>query len=66
MLIDLECKCTVKHRWELVARFAYGHIAAAAAIALSEHEGRPYRTIDRRFPEEPLVSIFTNGEVIDQ
>jgi hypothetical protein len=33
MLIDLECKCTVKHRWELVARFAYGHIAAAAAIA---------------------------------
>lgn len=61
MLIDLECKCTVKHRWELVARFAYGHLAAAAAIALSEYEGRPYRTVDRRFPEEPLVAIFENG-----
>jgi hypothetical protein len=61
MLIDLECKCTVKHRWELVARFTYGHLAAAAAIALSEHEGCPYRTIDRRFPEEPLVETFVNG-----
>ncbi len=63
MLIDLECKCTVRHRWELVARFAYGHIAAAAATALSEYEDRPYRTIDRRFPEEPLVAIFENGKV---
>jgi hypothetical protein len=61
MLIDLECKDTVKHRWELVARFTYAHIAAAAAIALSEYESRPYRTIDRRFPEEPLVETFING-----
>jgi hypothetical protein len=61
MLIDLECKDTVKHRWELVARFAYGHLAAAAAIALSEHEGCAYRTIDRRWTEEPLIETFVNG-----
>jgi hypothetical protein len=61
MLIDLECKCTATHKWELVARFAYATMAAGAAIALSEHENCAYRTIDRRWTEEPLVETFVNG-----
>jgi hypothetical protein len=36
-----------------------GH--AAAAIALSEHEGCAYRTVDRRWTEEPLVETFDSG-----
>ena len=61
MLIDLECQCDATHRWELVARFAYATMAAGAAIALSEHEGCAYRTIDRRWTEEPLVETFLKG-----
>jgi hypothetical protein len=36
-------------------------MAAGAAISLSEHEGCAYRTIDRRWTEEPLVETFVNG-----
>jgi hypothetical protein len=36
-------------------------MAAGAAIALSEHEGCPYRTIDRRWTEAPVVETFVNG-----
>ena len=64
MLIDLECKCTATHKWELVARFAYATMAAGAAIALSELEGCQYRTIDRRWTEEPLVETFDSGAQI--
>ena len=64
MLIDLECKCDATHRWELVGRFTYATMAAAAAIALSEHEGCQYRTIDRRWTEQPIVETFDSGAQI--
>ena len=36
-------------------------MAAGAAISRSEHEGCAYRTIDRRWTEEPLIETFVNG-----
>lgn len=69
MLIDLEQKNAETHRWELMARFVYCAFAVQTAIALSALHGCTYRVTDRRWPEDPAsphVSIFTNGEVVDQ
>lgn len=69
MLIDLEQKNAETHRWELIARFVYCAPAVQTAIALSALDGSTYRVIDKRWPEDPAsphISIFTNGEVIDQ
>lgn len=63
MQIDLECKCTATHKWVLVARFKHSLEAAEAARALSEWVGVPYRTVDRRWPDEgPSVYIFERGK----
>lgn len=65
MLIDLECKCTATHRWELVGRFAYAELAVTSAEALSLHDGCTYRVVDRRWSEDPAspwTSVYSNGQ----
>ena len=65
MQIDLECKCTKTHKWELVAQFLYVAMADDAARHLSKRDGGTYRVTDRRWPEDPcspVVMIFSEGE----
>lgn len=67
MQIDLECKCTMTHKWELVARFEYVAMADDAARHLSKRDGGSYRVTDRRWPDDPaspVVMLFTNGEEV--
>ena len=64
--IDLEAKCTATHEWVLVAQFRLGIEALDTARALSKLSGYPYRTIDRRWPDEGLLTtVVENGVVID-
>ena len=56
MKIDLEAKCTATHQWVLIAQFRLGIEALDAARALSKLSGCAYRTIDRRWPDEGLIT----------
>lgn len=61
--IDLEAQCTATHQWVLVARFKLSTEAGDAARALSNLNGYPYRTIDRRWPDEGvLTTVYERGE----
>jgi hypothetical protein len=64
MEIDLEAKCTATHQWVLVAQFSIGIEALAAAGALSKLNGFAYRTVDRRWPEEGLLTIVVEDGVV--
>ena len=59
MNIDLEAKCTATHKWVLVGKFTTAAMANDVAEALSEMHKTPYRTIDRRWPDEGMmVTVF--------
>lgn len=62
--IDLEAKCTATNEWVLVAQFRLAIEALDAARALSKLNGYPYRTVDRRFPDEGITTkVVENGVV---
>jgi hypothetical protein len=64
MLIDLECKCTATHKWELVATFRYAHMAVEAAIAFSKLDKGTYRTLDHRWTNDGIeVTTIVNGHI---
>lgn len=66
MKIDLEAKCTATHEWVLVAQFNLGIEALAAAGALSKLNGCAYRTVDRRWPAEGLLTtVVEDGVVVE-
>jgi hypothetical protein len=65
MDVDLEAQCTATHEWVLIAKFRLAIEALDTARALSKLNRYPYRTIDRRWPEEgDLITIINEGEVI--
>jgi hypothetical protein len=64
MKINLERKCTVSHKWHMVAAFHYAVDAGDAARALSKMDNGTYRTTDTRWPDEgDVVTVYTNGEI---
>lgn len=64
MDIDLEAKCTATHQWVLIAQFRLAIEALDAARALSKLNGYPYRTVDRRWPEEGLLTMVVEDGVV--
>lgn len=56
MNIDLEAKCTATHQWVLVGKFTTAAMANEAAEALSNIYKHQYRTIDRRWPDEGVIT----------
>ena len=58
MKIEVEVKDTIQHRWWLVAKFEYGIHAMEAARVFSEGDGRTYRVLDNRWPEEQREAIL--------
>lgn len=62
MLIRLEVRDEQNHRWRLAANFEYGIHAMEAAQALSERDTRPWRVVDTRWGEGPMVITYTKGE----
>jgi hypothetical protein len=64
MKIDLQQKSTDTHKWELIARFRYSHMAVEAARAFSKVDHGTYRVLDHRFPTEGIeVTLISNGHV---
>lgn len=62
MKVQIEMKDATYHRWYPVAMFEHGTQAMEAARALSEADGRTYRVIDYRWPdEEDGVIIYDKG-----
>ena len=64
MNIDLEAKCTATHQWVLIAQFSLAIDALDAARALSKLNGYPYRTVDRRWPDEGLITTVVENGVV--
>ena len=64
MDIDLEAKCTATHQWVLIAQFRLAIEALDTARALSKLNGYAYRTIDRRWPEEKLLTIVVEDGLV--
>jgi len=66
MNIDLETKCTATHKWVLVGKFELSTTANDIARSLSKTNGCAYRTIDRRWDgEEVLTNVFENGKSVN-
>lgn len=64
MKVHVEAKCTITHKWDLVAKFFNATEAGWAARALSKEVNGTYRTSDYRWPEEGVtVTVYTNGEI---
>ena len=61
MLIRLEVRDEQNHRWRLAANFEYGIHAMEAARALSESDTRPWRVVDTRWEEGPMILTYTKG-----
>jgi hypothetical protein len=61
MLIRLEVRDEQNHRWRLAATFEYGIHAMEAARALSESDTRPWRVVDTRWEEGPMILTYTKG-----
>ena len=61
MLIRLEVRDEQNHRWRLAANFEYGIHAMEAARALSESSERPWRVVDTRWEEGPMILTYTKG-----
>lgn len=62
MKVRIDIKDTTYHRWYPVAVFEFGTQAMEAARALSEADGRTYRVVDSRWPdEEDGVIIYDKG-----
>ena len=64
MEIDLEAKCTATHEWVLIAQFRLAIEALDAARALSKLSGCAYRTVDRRWPAEGLITTVVENGVV--
>jgi hypothetical protein len=64
MNIDLEAKCTATHQWVPVAQFRLAIEALDAARALSKRYSYPYRVIDRRWPDEGLITTVVENGVV--
>jgi hypothetical protein len=62
MLVHLEVRDELEHRWRLAARFEYGIHAMEAARALSESDTRAWRVVDTRWKEGPMLITYTKGE----
>jgi hypothetical protein len=62
MNVHLEVRDQIGHRWRLAAKFEYGIHAMEAARALSERDTRPWRVVDRRWEEGPMIITYTKGE----
>ena len=62
MEVILEVRDQLEHRWRLAARFEYGIHAMEAARALSESDTRPWRVVDTRWAEGPMILTYTKGE----
>ena len=64
MKIDLEAKCTETDQWVPVAQFKLAVDAGDTARALSKLNGYPYRTVDRRHPDDGIrIVVIENGLV---
>ena len=61
MLIRLEVRDEQNHPWRLAANFEYGIHAMEAARALSEADTRPWRVVDTRWEEGPMILTYTKG-----
>jgi hypothetical protein len=61
MLIRLEVRDEQNHRWRLAAKFEYGIHAMEAARGLSEADTRPWRVVDTRWEEGPMILTYTKG-----
>lgn len=62
MLIRLEVRDQIAHKWRPAATFEYGIHAMEAAQALSERDTRPWRVVDDRWEEGPMIITYTKGE----
>jgi hypothetical protein len=62
MEVFLEVRDQIGHRWRQAAKFEYGIHAMEAARALSESSERPWRVVDTRWEEGPMVITYTKGE----
>ena len=62
MEVILEVRDVETHRWRPAAKFEYGIHAMEAAQALSERDTRPWRVVDRRWEEGPMIITYTKGE----
>ena len=64
--IKLERKCSVNHRWFLVAHFELGIDARDCAEALSKQDGTVYRVVNHRWPDpdQPMVVLYAGGEMM--
>jgi hypothetical protein len=60
--VHLEVRDVETHRWRLAAKFEYGIHAMEAAQALSERDTRPWRVVDTRWGEGPMIITYTKGE----
>lgn len=62
MKVRIDIKDATYHRWYAVAMFEHGTQAMEAARALSEADGRTYRVVDGRWPDEDDgVIIYDKG-----
>lgn len=62
MLIRLEVRDQIAHKWRPAANFEYGIHAMEAARALSESDTRAWRVVDTRWEEGPMILTYTKGE----
>jgi len=62
MDVHLEVRDQIAHRWRPAAKFEYGIHAMEAAQALSERDTRPWRVVDTRWGEGPMIITYTKGE----
>lgn len=62
MLVHLEVRDQLEHRWRPAGKFEYGIHAMEAARALSESDTRAWRVVDTRWKEGPMLITYTKGE----
>ena len=62
MAVFLEVRDQIAHKWQQAAKFEYGIHAMEAAQALSERDTRPWRVVDTRWGEGPMIITYTKGE----
>lgn len=61
MEVRLEVRDQITHHWRPAATFKYGIHAMEAARALSESDTRPWRVVDDRWEEGPMIITYTEG-----
>jgi len=58
MKVEIEQKDTASHKWWPVAKFETGTHAMESARALSEADGGVYRVLDKRWPDDVVVTAI--------